>query len=644
MSPRPPGRRIDAETTAHDAPLVAPRRQHGARVVLLLLALAARSAPPCGALVSPQLNELPPPPSASEPVFILTRTSQRPDFFNELVLSIRQQTYKSIVHLVVADNEPSLAYARLLVPPSQVFKAEPVAGSPFDPTEPCSRCGATQDSHCAFPPAGSRLGAKRAAFTACFCSTGYPFNDYTVQLMRHVNSSGWVWIVDDDNVLADAGAVERAVAFGRGSREQPPPPPPRPQGLNASSTPLLTPLPPPVHPFVIFRAWTGRIIPSSVNWGKRVMLGDVDMMSFVFHTSLLNTQRFATKSRKRCFDGHLAKMLAAVAPPAWLPSTLALAHPLHVAGGGMAGHLRFPHVTVIMTGFYSEPLRLTMITAAVREYTSPAYASLVDKVIVVWNNVDAAPPDLPGALVLRMKKNDLNNRWTKTVPHIGTEAVLNLDDDIWVAKEAMLCMLSAWMRDPMRLVSHTTKLTEGTRYSTHDSAPGELYSFALPRALMLHRRVLELFSTRKYAPLRQLATRRDLGTSDDLALGLVAAMETRKAPLLIILPPRSVHDQFYACMHDASGKGNASAARSAVGGLALATDRRKMRSAFLAAADKLLRRHKLATKLPLHRSRVVYRCGLHGKHLTADDERTQHAVPARQAVEESHARVPCLEA
>jgi hypothetical protein len=277
-----------------------------------------------------------------------------------------------------------------------------------------------------------------------------------------------------------------------------------------------------------------------------------------------------------------------------------------------------------------------MLAEAVREYTSPEYAQVIDAVLVVWNNMDLEPPSLPGAKVLRMEQNDLNNRWLFTLQHINTDAVLNLDDDIWVSKAAVLCLLSAWMRDQNRLVSHATKMTSGVKYNTRDATPGKSYNFALPRVLMLHKKYMKLFAAPKYSALRELATHPELGRSDDLALGIVVALESRKPPLRVILPPHSVHDQFNACM---KAKKKKAGAKQAIGGLALTGDRRSLRTAFLTAAVKLLRKQKLADSLPLRSSREVFRCGAYGKRIPNKDHKS-----GRDAVKASLAPTPCLQA
>ena len=74
----------------------------------------------------------------------------------------------------------------------------------------------------------------------------------------------------------------------------------------------------------------------------------------------------------------------------------------------------------------------TNLISSMAQYLSPQYEGLVRKVVVVWNE-KGPPPDLPEAVtVLRMHNASLNNRWTRVGEHVHTDAVLNLDDDVFV--------------------------------------------------------------------------------------------------------------------------------------------------------------------------------------------------------------------
>lgn len=46
----------------------------------------------------------------SEPIYIISRTSNRPNFFQQTYNSIKSQTYSNIVHIVTYDTPETLLY------------------------------------------------------------------------------------------------------------------------------------------------------------------------------------------------------------------------------------------------------------------------------------------------------------------------------------------------------------------------------------------------------------------------------------------------------------------------------------------------------------------------------------------------------
>ena len=99
---------------------------------------------------------------------ILTRTSNRPLFFRDCVSSVRSQTHSAVRHIVGADDEASLNYARELVPDAvRLHRSEPE----FSPH----------------------------AFSA-------PYNLYLNTLMQEV-SDGWIHFLDDDDAYTGADSL-----------------------------------------------------------------------------------------------------------------------------------------------------------------------------------------------------------------------------------------------------------------------------------------------------------------------------------------------------------------------------------------------------------------------------------------------------
>ncbi|KAK4705637.1 hypothetical protein P7C70_g578, partial [Phenoliferia sp. Uapishka_3] len=231
-------------------------------------------------------------------------------------------------------------------------------------------------------------------------------------------------------------------------------------------------------------------------------------------------------------------------------------------------------VTIILTSHQTTGHRPSWLLSSLRQYTSPEYADLVDRVILVWNAVGARPPNVKGVLVLSPAVNSLNNRWVQTLPHIKTDAILNLDDDIAINKAAMSCMFRYWSAEPWRLVGPFVRRNEGSEYVMDEltNVPGSVHTMVLPRVLMLSKAHLMEYAAPGIQPLRD-GVDLDEAHSDDLLLNLVAARNAPRPPLRIALPEKSVSDYGTTCsLLDVESSG----------GLADQTDRSSLRSTSLA--------------------------------------------------------------
>jgi hypothetical protein len=81
----------------------------------------------------------------------------------------------------------------------------------------------------------------------------------------------------------------------------------------------------------------------------------------------------------------------------------------------------------------------------------------VDRIILSWNNLGRAPPDVEWfesnvpLFIVREAVDSLNNRF-KPNPLIETEAVFNVDDDIEIPLHAMEFAFSIWQQFPRQMV------------------------------------------------------------------------------------------------------------------------------------------------------------------------------------------------
>jgi cellulose synthase/poly-beta-1,6-N-acetylglucosamine synthase-like glycosyltransferase len=106
-------------------------------------------------------------------IYVLTRTSGRPNYFRENVESVKMQTYPNIEHIVCADDDESFEYASKLV--KNVIQVE--------------------------------RNPKREEYGWMHS----PYNLYCNKLMDQIKEPGWIMFLDDDDILADRDAIRDMV-------------------------------------------------------------------------------------------------------------------------------------------------------------------------------------------------------------------------------------------------------------------------------------------------------------------------------------------------------------------------------------------------------------------------------------------------
>jgi hypothetical protein len=145
-------------------------------------------------------------------------------------------------------------------------------------------------------------------------------------------------------------------------------------------------------------------------------------------------------------------------------------------------------VTVMVTSHSLDGYRKIWLLRILDYYTANEQRDLVDRVVLVWNNMEEEPPQVPPGVHILQAANSLNNRWNKTMDLIRTHAILNLDDDVLIDKKGLLCLFHAWRVNPSRLVGTFLRQTIGTKYIWESGKSLLPYSIVLPRILMVHRK------------------------------------------------------------------------------------------------------------------------------------------------------------
>ncbi|KAI8110017.1 hypothetical protein M9434_001293 [Picochlorum sp. BPE23] len=460
--------------------------------------------------------------SALEPVHIVTRTKGRPDFFKENYYSVKSQKHPFVTHWAVTTSVASRSYIQEYKDLETIFLPEL---DNLTPADICSSCGHLS-SKC--PQAPMDLG--RQEFLECFCSLGYPANKILINALRQKGLQGWVLILDDDNMMVSDDALSRLLLRTKSRRS-----------------------------LVIFRSYLGRITPSDANFG-RIVRGDIDMTNFFFHSSMLKHVDLRIGAEKRCFDYFLVSELAKVTTHhEWLKEELVVSHPYRPVLGGLGkAVLSFPKLTIVMTGY--DERRMHLLQRTIESYCNGPAAGYIDRIILVWNNPGIIFPENHNAKLklLRMGQNRLNNRWIETIDHIRTDAVLVLDDDLMVRKEAIVCLMTAFMQNSERIIGPFARPVRNQKYVIEEVTTGP-YHIIIGRCMMLHKKFF-----RMYKDIRQNNNslfQTDIGC-DDITVNYMAYATTKKLPLQVKLPSRSVID-YYISMYE-SGQGEK------IGGLALA--------------------------------------------------------------------------
>lgn len=224
-------------------------------------------------------------------------------------------------------------------------------------------------------------------------------------------------------------------------------------------------------------------------------------------------------------------------------------------------HAFLPPDPVDGTENVSQPL----VTAVVMSYPASDRHHILNKIIMrtvqwpfileillVWNGrLEELPPSLQfhshKIKVLPQSANRVENRWL-IARHVRTEAILNMDDDIFVTYTKAYCMYMIWRSAPSALIADTVRAfsmkgnittyvaasaVQGWKTIAEDVKPGGNtqfkigYGLALPRCLFLHRDALVDFAAEftNETAARQKATLNDSLRSivheldcDDLAL------------------------------------------------------------------------------------------------------------------------------
>lgn len=449
-------------------------------------------------------------------VNILSRLFSDTSSFSDLSKSIQKQTHPRLAHIIGIDDLRKVSNSTKTYPFHVVkFRSH---SEQFDAMKVCKLCISSNGS--CYATQKKFKFDQLASFLTCFCNSGYLPNQYMNDLHREVDD-GWILYLNDDKLFAGRFAISSLLA-----------------AIKSRNT---------VVTFRSVRSSTSR----QQFWTQELLNGVFGESNFAFHSSNL---KFARWPPLYCGEQWVRKMLLShinvqktnlnlISPnPSFSENQVPWLRALH----------SFQKVTVIITSYSVNGWRPNWVMQMIKEYISSKLQDLVAKVILVWNNPHDNVPqqilELNDSMleIVQMTRNSLNNRWTKVLDFVNTNMVLNLDDDVYVTRDGLICMMSWSQIEPGRLIAPYVRKVIGAKYlmkGLFDSGP---YSMALPRVLLLPTSVLHNYANRAHKAIHEYVDSHD-AHCDDVLLNVVA-QDSQITPLRVALPRHTVVDFFLACM------------------------------------------------------------------------------------------------
>lgn len=165
--------------------------------------------------------------------------------------------------------------------------------------------------------------------------------------------------------------------------------------------------------------------------------------------------------------------------------------------------------------------------------------AFIYRVVIIWNN----PTDIAGskkieASVAQMKSrptmtkynkihlmygpvNTLNNRYDPSLLKIKTEAVMIIDDDIFVTPDTIPCLFESWQQDKSKIhaFGDARKITDTIYDAAGFVANKKELNFLLPR-MMFHTKYLDVYFSDENTQIRQYVDTQE-AHCDDIAFASV---------------------------------------------------------------------------------------------------------------------------
>tara|TARA_R100001163_G_C5066888_1_gene205572 strand:- start:1740 stop:4925 length:3186 start_codon:yes stop_codon:yes gene_type:complete len=241
--------------------------------------------------------------SAFPLIYIITRTSQRPKYFHQMICSVLNQTYPRIRHLVSYDDRETGEYLKKYTRIMKQAESETTLEMQTEYNNYANNYS-NNKSKLNLELDGYRFESHRVDRVTRQGSGHFPFNLYLNTLMDKIDEPGWIMFLDDDDILSSTKSIEKIakLIINRELND----------GTNLEE-----------DNFILWQVGfpNGRLVPKRTGSSRIPRVGDLSMIGFAFHSRWKDRARFGEfKGGDHRFVKELSTKIGL--SPVWIPEML----------------------------------------------------------------------------------------------------------------------------------------------------------------------------------------------------------------------------------------------------------------------------------------------------------------------------------
>ena len=155
----------------------------------------------------------------------------------------------------------------------------------------------------------------------------------------------------------------------------------------------------------------------------------------------------------------------------------------------------------------------------------------LDRIVFIWNNVDASPPDIPKTdveiVVWMAEENSMVNRY-RVDSHVRTSSVLTVDDDVQLSGLLIKKMIETHERLPLRLIGLDARGYSMDGKYFYEPKSKERHLLVIGKTMMWNKRYAQ-----SYISDQGLVSYTETHPCEDVGMNFLIRNETNQEPIII---------------------------------------------------------------------------------------------------------------